>query len=528
MENNRLEQRIAFRVDVSINIGTGHFMRCLTVANSLSKYRIKSVFFCRDLDNISQDILIENKHEFYNLSTAGIDEKSVTKDGPDSFSHADWLVVSQEADANQCIEELKKHSWLGMIIDHYGIGKTWEKKVSLYTSKMIIFDDLADRSHYCHLLIDQNLGRNKADYYNLVPKDCTLLVGPQYALLRPEFLEFRNRSIANRKKSNRCRILISMGGLDQDNYTHDVLETLNSCMLDVNTQVTVVLGRSSPWIDDIKNLVSNFNYEIQVIVGAENMAELMSKSRIAIGAAGSSAWERCCLGVPALCFVIAENQREAAVALENHGAASIASIENLTVDTLQLHLDRLLSDKNKIRMQENCLGIVDGKGLARVTRFLVDKLSLLALRNVSLADSNLLLQWRNDPATRKNSLNTAYVEFDDHNAWFSKKYSSPDNCRIYIAELCSNIPIGQVRFDLDDDANWMVNYSIAPYFRELGLGAKMLTLAIHQLRELYPNCSIIAKIKDFNVASKRIFESIDFELFDQPGNGMLCYSYFGI
>ena len=386
MESINLGHRVAIRVDASREIGTGHFMRCVTVANSLARYGIGTVFFSRGLDASHEDILEKNKHELFRLVRKPSAHSNRTNASVTKTLHADWLTVPQDADAEECIEELKKYSWLCLIVDHYGIDCLWESKVEPYISNIIVVDDLADRSHKCVLLIDQNLGREALDYSGLVPSDCILLLGPPFALLRPEFSQLRSESTTLKNKSGDFNILISMGGVDRDNYTQKILAILDKCDIAHDTHIVVILGKSSPWIDEITQMSLNYNHDIDVFVGVDNMAEVMMNADIAIGAAGATSWERCCLGVPTLCFVIAENQRMGSIALEKSGAIVTMDIASCTPNMLQSKIENLAGAEVYAAMQSNCLKIVDGKGLDRVvTAFseLIDRFPNVCIETLS-------------------------------------------------------------------------------------------------------------------------------------------------
>ena len=366
MKANTSDKRVAIRIDANRKIGTGHFMRCVTLANALAKYGIVTVFFSRNLDVSHEDILVKNKHELFKLVGRTVANSSLIEANTNKITHADWLTVSQSSDADECIEEFKKRSWLFLIVDHYGIDWTWESKVKLHIFNIIVVDDLADRRHMCRLLIDQNLGREALDYSGLVPSDCVLLLGPSFALLRPEFLQLRNERTSTKNNTNGFNILISMGGVDRDNYTQRILAILDRCDLADDTHIVVILGKSSPWIDEISNFSQNCNHDIDVLVGVDNMAELMYDADVAFGAAGATSWERCCLGVPTLCFVIAENQRMGSIGLEKNGAIVVMDIDACSPEILQSKLDNLKVTEIYESMQSSCLKIVDGNGLARV------------------------------------------------------------------------------------------------------------------------------------------------------------------
>lgn len=366
MKANTINQRVAIRVDANRKIGTGHFMRCVTLANALAKYGIVTMFFSRDLDVVHQDILVKNNHELFKLVSAPVNISTSIETSTSMIAHADWLSVTQSCDAEECIEGLKKNSWLCLIVDHYGIDWVWESKINSHISNIIVIDDLADRRHICKLLIDQNLGRKAVDYNGLVPDDCILLLGPSFAFLKPEFLELRKKHVIKKNNNNDFNILISMGGVDRDNYTQRILTVLDRCKLGNSTRIVIVLGNSSPWKDKICNFSRSCNYDVKVLVGVDNMALLMSEADVAFGAAGVTSWERCCLGLPTICFVIAENQRMGSIALQKSGAIIAMDINALSPEILQSKLDKLMINEIYESMQSNCLKIVDGHGLNRI------------------------------------------------------------------------------------------------------------------------------------------------------------------
>ena len=166
----------------------------------------------------------------------------------------------------------------------------------------MVIDDLANKQFDCDILLNQNLGIQRKIYISKVSESCKLLLGCDYALLRPEFLELRKEALKKRKNTKKIKnILISMGGSDVKNVTYNILQQLGG-----EYNVVVVLGKESPHNDVIINYAKDKN--IEVIVSANNMAELMLNADLSIGASGSTNWERLCLGLPSLIFTVAENQ----------------------------------------------------------------------------------------------------------------------------------------------------------------------------------------------------------------------------
>ena len=309
-------KNIVFRVDSSTQIGTGHLMRCLTLADELRLKGCDVSFIFRDLEGNLISSILEKSFHVIKLPKAKSPIKS-------DDIYQQWLTVSQQEDAQQTIEVIPKDTDL-LIIDSYSLGKPWHEKLRPYTKKIMVIDDLADRNFDCDILLNQNYGRRKSDYKNKVPKHCQLLLGSKYALLRPEFAQLRKKALAKRKKTTNIKnILVSMGGADPQNLTYKVLQ-----QIDNSFNTTVVLGGSSPHIDKIQQLAKDKN--IKVIVNSNNMAQLMLDADLAIGAGGSTSWERCCLGLPALIHVISDDQKQIALNLEKANVAII--VRNLEHD----------------------------------------------------------------------------------------------------------------------------------------------------------------------------------------------------
>ncbi|MEJ7804912.1 MAG: UDP-2,4-diacetamido-2,4,6-trideoxy-beta-L-altropyranose hydrolase, partial [Telluria sp.] len=227
--------------------------------------------------------------------------------------------------------------------------------------RLMVIDDLADRWHDCDLLLDQNLGRAEADYSALLPPRTLACIGPQYALLRPEFGQLRAASLARRAQPELRRMLITLGGVDKGNVTGRVLAALRSCRLPADLAVTVVMGPHAPWLAQVQAQAAAMPWPTQVLAGVANMAQLMAESDLAIGAAGSTSWERCCLGLPAIQLVLADNQAEAAAALSALGAvASIGSAAGLA-DELAVLLMQLDGPRLQQLSQRAAL-VCDGRG----------------------------------------------------------------------------------------------------------------------------------------------------------------------
>jgi UDP-2,4-diacetamido-2,4,6-trideoxy-beta-L-altropyranose hydrolase len=364
--------KVAFRVDASQQMGSGHVMRCLTLADALRAQGAQCRFICREhpgnlIETIQQRGYTVNSLLAGVLHTQiaiNIDSHQVDYSGQ-ALAHAAWLGCTWQADATDTAAVLAylQPDWL--VVDHYALDHRWETALAPHHKKLMVIDDLADRTHQCNLLLDQNLGRQPQDYAGLVPPVCQVLTGPQYALLRPEFAALRAYSLQRRQTSGLKHLLITMGGVDQPNATGQTLQALKNCPLSPDCRITVVMGLTAPWLEDVKALAAQMPWPTDVLVNITDMAQRMADSDLAIGAAGSTAWERCCLGLPTLMVVLADNQMVGAAALELAGAAALLGRVNEIKTQLPVHI-AAASQGVLSNMSNTASQLTDGHGAAKV------------------------------------------------------------------------------------------------------------------------------------------------------------------
>lgn len=359
-------QRIAFRVDASIEIGTGHVMRCLTLAEALRHQGHECRFICRDQPGHLGDMIRQKGFVLDLLSVPLHAEIAVLSDQP---THAHWLGVPWPVDAEACCPILKSFAPDWLVVDHYALDARWEQTVCPINARLLVIDDLADREHLADVLLDQNLGREETDYVSRVPESCSLLIGPKYALLRPEFTEWREVSLTRRQQTGLKRLLINLGGVDKDNVTEQVLDALKRCNLPEDAEITVVMGATAPWLNDVKARARELPWSTEVAVNVNDMARRMAGIDLAIGAAGSTSWERCCMGLPTLMLVLADNQHDIAFHLGRSGASATLDISNLPYDLVNC-VSKLRVSSVLQSMSERAANLVDGQGLTRVLQTL--------------------------------------------------------------------------------------------------------------------------------------------------------------
>lgn len=355
--------KVVFRADASLQMGTGHVMRCLTLADALRVRGAECRFLCREHPGNLIGFIRDKGFPVEALPRG----EAVPADAGPQTAHADWLGVGQERDAADCSPILAALNPDWLIVDHYALDSRWELALKPHCGRLMVVDDLADRAHACDLLLDQTFGRDAADYRALVPAGCMLLCGSQYALLRPEFAALRPASLQRRAEPRLRRLLITMGGVDKDNATGKLLEGLKSCALPADCRIVVVMGTTAPALADVRQRAEDMPWPTDVRVGVGDMARLMADSDLVIGAAGATSWERCCLGLPTVMLVLADNQRKVAGELAGAGAVCLLSDPARIVEELPPLLGDLLARPARLgSMSRRAAAIVDGRGAERV------------------------------------------------------------------------------------------------------------------------------------------------------------------
>jgi UDP-2,4-diacetamido-2,4,6-trideoxy-beta-L-altropyranose hydrolase len=342
-----------FRCDAGAAIGIGHVMRCLTLANQLGERGYQCAFLCADIpDNLA--LLIESKlHLVYQLQTDDLSDAEMTRTLIDKPHHKPVLIV-----------------------DHYGLDKTWQMALYKSVKHLVVIDDLPERAHYCDMLIDQTWLRHDEEYLGLVPPHSQLCCGSEFALLRPQFAQLREASLARRKRKHEItNVLMNFGGGDPDGLTLQAISQLTGLAKANELRLTAIMGSASPYVDKVRDFIANSGHakEIKLIVDCEDMATQFAGADIAIGSAGSTTWERACLGIPSIMVCEADNQKDIFAAFEREKLAKTlypVPVKQLT--GLAEQVEQLLESKQECqRLTQQSSKIVDGLGAERVVERLL-------------------------------------------------------------------------------------------------------------------------------------------------------------
>ena len=363
--------KVVFRTEASTAIGTGHVMRCLTLAKALREKGANCSFIGREHPGDLFGLLEEEGFITYRLPVhfPSVEPNAIFNGGHTNY--ASWLGASSKQDEEDCLAILKNNKVDWIVVDHYALDAKWEKVIKAHVGKIMVIDDLANRPHYCDLLLDQNLGSMAGDYSGKVPSECKVLAGPKYALLRKEFSIYRKNSLARRQAPSLAHIIINLGGVDANNITRIILEVLAKVVLPRTSRITVIMGAKAPWLEDVKALSVVMPYQTDVLSGISNMAEIMASADLAIGAAGSASWERCCLGLPSISVVLAENQKPVLDALSRIGGVCALSLSEIERELPAL-IEQLKEQPGLLKeMSQVAANITDGKGVDRVLEWLL-------------------------------------------------------------------------------------------------------------------------------------------------------------
>ena len=488
---------VAFRVDADPQIGTGHFTRCLALADRVRESGATIRFVSRRLFPHLRAVLAARGYVF-----TSIDGEAASQP-PGDLAHAAWLGTSQQADAAATTRALAGEACDWLIVDHYALDARWESAMRPSTGRILTIDDLADRPHDCDVLLDQNIDAAER-YDGKVPPQCERLLGPRYALLREEFRAAH--LTAAPRGGPVARALVSYGGADTANWTGVAVDALASSRLRV-PHVDVVIGDQHPRRSEIEAScrTQGFHCHVQPL----GLAAMMAASDLAIGAGGVTMWERCSVGLPAVAFAAAENQRESLRHAAVAGLVYALPDSPVTAATLGAHVATVAeSPWLREMLSRNGMKAVDGGGTARVARAM--GLDGFCFREATAADAAALLEWRNHESVRMQARRQEPVTAAEHHRWLQAVLS--DANRVLLIGERNHQPAAVIRFDITGTQAEVSAYRV-PGTEGPGVGTRAIRAAADWLRSRRPDITAIrAEVLGDNDASHHMLRTSGYDL----------------
>ncbi|PJC86299.1 UDP-2,4-diacetamido-2,4,6-trideoxy-beta-L-altropyranose hydrolase [Vibrio sp. HA2012] len=345
--------KVVIRVDASVWIGSGHVMRCLVLADALQSHGCSVSFACLPQNGDMKAFISQRGYQVIELTPP-----KVFQTPKHSSDYEAWLQKSQAKDAIDFLECVRDADLV--ITDHYGIGKSWHDIIKAKRDCFIVAIDDLVREHNADLIVDQTLGRTACEYQT----NGVALTGTKYALLNDKFALVRPQAEKRKFHFSKPKVLISMGGVDMPNATMSVLQSLVGC---VEAEFSVLLSKRSPNFKVVSDWCAKHD-EVHHIEFVSDMATMMLEHDVAIGAPGSTSWERACLGLPSIIIPLADNQKEICKQLVEYGIG-IEVLLNEVEEKLPGAFNILCLSWEDLFHRS--LASCDGKGTERVTQEII-------------------------------------------------------------------------------------------------------------------------------------------------------------
>lgn len=491
---------VLFRADASVQIGTGHVMRCIALAQAWHDSGGRAIFAMAQSTPAIRSRLAKEECELLPIPILA--------------------PTGSREDAAQTIANAREHEADWVVVDGYEFDAEYQKRLKTAGLKVLFIDDYGHASSYAaDIILNQNVGV-RAELYAGGEKSIRLLLGTRYAMLRREFAAWREwkREIPQVAR----RLLVMMGGSDPENLTLRVIKALELAEV-TDVETTIVIGGSNPHFAELKAAADQSTMKLSLQRDVANIAELMATSDAAVSAAGSTCWELCMLGLPALLIDIAENQSALARELNRRGCAIHVGNGTVSGEQIADQLKRLLDSQELRRsFSERSRQLVDGNGARRVASALLG-VDNLRLRRATIEDAKILWGWVNDAEVRAASFSSALIPWDDHVVWLRGKLEAREQAAtglekareheslILIAEDEIGKSVGQIRFDARSDGEWEVDVSVDRAMRGHGLGQAIIRIGVQEILRDHPQAQLHAYIKSANTASIKSFQDADFK-----------------
>lgn len=447
---------MVIRADANTNIGAGHVLRCLALAQAWQGEGRRVLFFSVELPPWLETRLRKEKIEIIPLA----------------------VQAGSPQDALQTAQFSKNQNASWIVLDGYHFDSSYHKTVKDSGLKILVLDDNGSSYHYyADIILNQNLHAHEKLYPHREPHS-RLLLGTRYVLLRNDFFQWRSWKRPDNPKPN--KILVMLGGGDPDNVTLKVITALQA-ISSPEIESIIVVGGSNPHYEVLHSQVQKAGARFQIKRDVINLPELMAWADIAISAAGTTTWELAFMMLPSLLLVLSKNQELVAKQLDLKGIAiNLNRQEDISIGGIAAAVSRLLeSFELRATMSESGKHLIDGEGSQRVLMHLDGK--KIRIKKVGLENCQLIWEWANDPEVRQSSFSSNPIPWEEHIDWFKRK-ANDSHCYFFIALDQLDIPIGQVRFDVkENEVEAEINVSVKKQVRGLGYGTLLLNLAADKM-----------------------------------------------
>lgn len=488
--------KLAFRVDFAPSIGMGHIRRCLTLADEALRLGHQSNFLLSSIDSYSADLITDRGHTVTRIP--------FTPSSPWNLkNNPNWsdpnLIADERADATASIVVLDSYRPDFVILDHYFMTQRWiDLLKSSVSARFVVLEDLDRLWNETDYIVNGNLD---AKVTLSESSRARVLLGPRYAFLSREYREIRAVNIL--PVENRQRILVFAGGGNSTDLTAKFLRAASRLPLGID----VVASSTSSNLGELARQVALTRTAI-LHLDLPSLGPLYAQARLALGAGGTSSWERACLGVPSLVTSVAENQVSVCEALSRHGLAKyIGPSDELDELRLDVTLQELFESPADLKeMSTTGMHVVDGFGTTRTLFAMMGKPEKAVLRKARNADAVVLYSWVNDPEVIRNSKSKRVIPWSDHESWFRRTLTNGD-CQLFVLEI-SGLPVGQIRFDRKEE-RLVLTYSIDRDFRSQGLGKFIVEQGLRAVSK-QGSQMVEAMVRQENMASARVFVRLGF------------------
>lgn len=446
---------VFLRFEASVTIGAGHAIRCCVLGDAL----VEQGWICKIITTQESYDFIANLSRFDRIE-------------PDVFYH------------HPSVCDL-------LVVDYYDLDESYEQHFRQYAKKIMVIDDLANRKHDCDILLDQTDGRDASDYQVLVPEHCKVLAGGDYILLRRAFLKLRPKALEKRRRTTEVkRILVSLGGSDPQNHTLKALEMIKESGF--QGAIDIVLGFTAQHLQSVQDHIDKLPNKCKIYIDPD-MPKLMYEADLAIGASGSSVWERCCLGLPQYIMQTAENQS--------------TIFKKYASDKFETIYNNGLLDQKTVNLPNK----VDGLGFVRALNYIEEKRDrlgrLIHHKRVHEEDIDLIFQWQQNTDLRNFSINKISPSPEQHEKWFHEKLK--DTNSIFEKIMVNKEPCGTLRLDYcaNQDA-WNLSWYIVSEFQKNGIGS----IALEFSKRLCVDKDVSAVVFKDNMASRLAMAKAGFRI----------------